>query len=156
MTGYRVAAGMTLAAFVLAGPASAASLPAGGMTPKEVQAWLLDSGYQAELDKVGDESYLKSTTDDVTFEVHFYDCKDGRCASIQFNAGFDIDGKITADQANEWNSEKRYIDCFVDEEGDPWFTYDVNLSPGGTRESLDDAFAVWLSFVPDMRSMAGW
>ena len=56
---------------------------------------------------------------------------------------------------NGWNSEKLYIDCFVDEEGDPWFTYDVNLSPGGTRDALDDAFAVWLSFVPDMQSMIG-
>ena len=155
MIGDRVAAGMALAACFLAGPAAAADLPSGGMTPREVQAWLLESGYQAELEKAGDEPYIRSAADDLNFEVHFYDCKDGRCASIQFNAGFDIDGKITVDQANGWNSEKRYIDCFVDEEGDPWFTYDVNLSPGGTRDALDDAFAVWLSFVPDMQSMIG-
>lgn len=155
MIGVRLA-GMALAAFLFAGPAAAANLPAGGMTPKEVQAWLLESGYQAELERAGEEPYLKSAADGVSFEVHFYDCKEDRCASIQFNAGLNIDGQITAAQANDWNSEKRYVDCFVDEEGDPWFTYDVNLSPGGTRDGLDDAFAVWLSFLPDMRSMVGW
>jgi len=156
MIGYRVATGMALAALAFAAPAAAASLPSNGMSPKDVQAWLLDNGYQAELEKAGEEPYLKSAADGVSFEVHFYDCKNDRCASIQFTAGFDIDGKVTADQANDWNSDKRYIDCFVDEEGDPWFTYDVNLSPGGTREALDDDFAVWLSFLPDMKSMIGW
>ena len=127
------------------------------MSVKEVQSWLIDAGYKAELakDNQGD-SYLKSATDGVGFEVHFYDCKKDRCASIQFIAGFDIDGKLDMAKVNEWNDGKRYVDCFIDDEGDPWFTYDVNLSPGGTREALDDEFALWLGFVPDMKTHIGW
>lgn len=157
MIGWRVAAQAAfVSAAALALPASAANLPSGGMTPKEVHAWLIESGYEAELATAGDEPYIKSSAEGVNFEVHVYDCKAERCASIQFTAGFDIDGKLTTDQANDWNSDKRYVDCFIDEEGDPWFTYDANLSPGGTREALDDSFAVWLSFLPDMKSLVGW
>ncbi|HEY9233758.1 MAG TPA: YbjN domain-containing protein [Phenylobacterium sp.] len=148
---------MAAAACVLAGSASAAGLPGGGMTARELQAWLTESGYEAELDRGEDgDPYLKAVADGVNFEVHLYDCKGERCASMQLTAGFDVDGKIGVDRANGWNTENRYLDCYVDDEGDPWFTYDINLSPGGTREALDDNFAIWLSFVPDMKAMAGW
>lgn len=146
------------AACVLAGvgAAQAAPLPANGMTVKEVQTWLLDSGYKAEKAKDGEDEYLRSAADGVNFEVHFYDCKKDRCASIQMIAGFDLDEKLTWQKANGWNSGKRFVNCFLDEDGDPWFSYDINLSPGGTREALDDNFGVWLMFLPDMKEVAGW
>lgn len=139
-----------------AGAAGAASLHKDGMTTREIQAWLNDSGYKAELARDGEDEYVKSSAEGVSFEVHPYDCKSDRCASMQMIVGFDVDGKITTDQANAWNRSKRYIDCYIDDEGDPWFTYDVNLSPGGTREALDDDFAVWLNFLPDMKEHIGW
>ncbi len=139
-----------------AGAAQAAPLPANGMTVKEVQTWLLDSGYKAEKAKDGEDEYLRSAADGVNFEVHFYDCKKDRCASIQMIAGFDLDEKLTWEKANGWNSGKRFVNCFLDEDGDPWFSYDINLSPGGTREALDDNFGVWLMFLPDMKELAGW
>ena len=146
------------AACVLAGvgAAQAAPLPANGMTVKEVQTWLLDSGYKAEKAKDGEDEYVRSAADGVNFEVHFYDCKKDRCASIQMIAGFDLDEKLTWQKANGWNSGKRFVNCFLDEDGDPWFSYDINLSPGGTREALDDNFGVWLMFLPDMKEVAGW
>ena len=137
-------------------PALAADLPAKGMSVKQVQAWIEESGYEAQVGKDDGDEFLKVHTEDGNFEVHFYDCKDGACASIQLIAGFDVDGKITLEQANAWNDSKRYIDCFIDDEGDPWFTYDINLSPGGTRAALDDNLGVWLNFLPDMRSHIGW
>lgn len=126
------------------------------MSVKQVHAWIQDSGYAAEVGKESGEEYLKVRTEDGNFEIHFYDCKDGSCASIQMIVGFDVEGKITLEQANAWNDSKRYIDCYIDDEGDPWFTYDINLSPGGTRAALDDNFGVWLNFLPDMRSHIGW
>ena len=144
------------ACVLVGGSAQATPLHADGMTLKEVQTWLLDSGYKAEKAKDKDDEYLKSAADGVTFEVHMYDCKKDRCASIQMIAGFDLDQKLSMEKVNDWNSGKRFVDCFIDEEGDPWFTYDINLSPGGTREALDDNFGVWLMFLPDMKEMAGW
>ncbi|WP_332764272.1 YbjN domain-containing protein [Phenylobacterium sp.] len=149
---------MSLAAFVwLGGAAQAAEIAKGGMSVKEVKAWLTDGGYKAEVakDDAGDE-YLKSAAEGVSFDVHFYDCEKARCTSIQMIAGFDMDAKLAMDKVNAWNSKKRYVDCFIDDDGDPWFTYDINLSPGATREALDDNFAVWLSFLPDMKTHIGW
>ena len=138
-------------------PAGATDLPKGGMSVQEIQSWLTGAGYKAEIAKDGEgDSYLKSATDGVGFEIHFYDCKQDRCASLQFIAGFDIDGKLDMAKVNAWNDGKRYVDCFIDEEGDPWFTYDINLAPGGTREALDDEFALWIGFVPDMKAHIGW
>lgn len=145
------------ALFCLGGGVQAAEFHKDGMTAKEVQAWLSESGYRAELAKDDEgESYVKSASDGVNFDAHLYDCKKDRCASMQFIAGFDMDTKLELAKINAWNSDKRYVDGFIDDEGDPWFTYDLNLSPGGSREALDDDFAVWLSFIPDMKELAGW
>lgn len=148
----------SIAALVgLGGVAQSAEIHKDGMTAKEVQAWLLESGYRAELGQADDgDAYVDSASDGVNFKAQLYDCKKDRCASMQFVAGFDIDGKIELDKVNGWNSSKRYVSSYIDDEGDPWFTYDANLSPGGNREALDDDFAVWLSFIPDMKELAGW
>jgi hypothetical protein len=128
-----------------------------GMTAKEVQAWLSESGYRAELAKDDKgEAYVKSASDGVNFEAHLYNCKQDRCGSMQFIAGFDLDAKFERDKVNAWNRGNRYVESFTDDEGDPWFTYDANLSPGGGRAALDDDFAVWLSFIPDMKKLVGW
>ena len=146
-----------VAAGLIAGAAQAAPLPAGGMTVKEVQTWLLDNGYKAEAVKESDgDGYVRSAADGVNFQVHVYDCVKARCASIQMVAGFDVEQKLSAEKVNAWNGAKRFVTSYIDDEGDPWFTYDINLSPGGTREALDDNFGVWLSFLPDMKQLAGW
>jgi hypothetical protein len=153
----RLLAALAAALTCLAGAAGAADLPKGGMSVKEVQAWLIESGYKAALakDSQGDAS-LKSETSGVSFDIHFYDCEKDRCASLQFIAGFDLDEKLDMAKVNAWNDSKRYVNCFLDDEGDPWFTYDVNLSPGGTREGLDDELAIWIGLVPDMKAHIGW
>lgn len=141
----------------LGGGVQAAEFHKDGMTAKELQAWLMESGYRAELAKDSEgDTYVKSASDGVNFDAHLYDCKKDRCASMQFIAGFDMTEKLDLAKMNEWNANKRYIAGHTDDEGDPWFTYDVNLSPGGSRAALDDDFAVWLSFIPDMKELAGW
>ena len=66
-----------------AGAASAApELHKDGMTVKEIQAWLLESGYKAELKKDDGEGYVSSSAEGVSFEVYPNDCNAGRCASM--------------------------------------------------------------------------
>ena len=139
------------------GAASAAPEPhKDGMTLKEIQAWLLESGYKAELKTDDGEGYITSAAEGVRFEVYPNDCRKGRCASMQMVAAFNVKDKLDAQKANAWNSAKRYVDCYIDDEGDPWFTYDINVSPGGTRAALDDNFSIWLSFLPDIKQHIGW
>lgn len=149
---------VTVAALALGvAPASAAELHKDGMTVKEIQAWLMESGYKAEVTKGSDgDEYIQSSADGVSFEVYPNDCNKGRCASMQMSAAFDVKEKLSAEKANVWNAGKRYVDCYIDDEGDPWFTYDINVSPGGSRAALDDNFGVWLSFLPDIKEHIGW
>jgi hypothetical protein len=154
---FSMLAAAAAAAMCLTGEAQAADLPKDGLTVKEVQAWLDKEGFKATVKGEGGDAVLSSESPDgVKFEIHFYDCVKDRCASMAFAGGFDLKDAMTPAKANEWNEAKRYVKCFLDEEGDPWFTYDVNLSPGGTQEALDEEFALWLSFLPDIVEFIGW
>lgn len=153
LTFAAVAAGV----LCLAGGAQAAELHKDGMTLKEVQAWLDGEGFKSTVKGDSDDPFLSTEDEDgVKFEVHFYDCEKSRCTSIQFSAGFDLKDAMTASKINDWNTGKRYVKAYIDDEGDPWFTYDVNVAPGGTQAALDDEFAVWLSFIPDITEFIGW
>lgn len=150
-------AAAALAAMCLSGGAQAADLHKDGVTFKEVQTWLEKQDFKTEVKGDKDDPFLSTETEDgVKFEVHFYDCETSRCTSIQLSGGFDLKDAMNASKINEWNAAKRYVKGYVDDEGDPWFTYDVNVSPGGTQEALDDEFAVWLSFMPDIVEFIGW
>ncbi len=144
---------MAAAAAVLgAAPAFAKDIPAGGLTIEEVQSWLQDAGYKAEMKtaKNGDR-YLSSAAEGTNFTLDMYDCKDGRCASAQFEASFDLSNGTTASKMNEWNTSKRYMRAVIDDEGDPALRYDINLSPGGTYEALKDDFGVFRGFLSDFK-----
>lgn len=127
-----------------ASPVGAESLPAGGLTAEEVASWLHSHGYKADVGTTDEgEPVITSATQGVKFKVHFYDCTDGRCASIQFLAGFDTDGSYSLAQANRWNWGKRWLTVAIDDHDDPWVAQDVSLSPGGTYENLSDEFDIW-------------
>lgn len=155
MKGRLITAVLGLA--LAAGPASAASIPDGGLTVQEVAAWLQKSGYKGELKTADDgEVYVSSATDGVNFQVYMYDCKGVRCASVQFHTSFDFDDAMPPVRANEWNTKKRYAKLHVDSEGDPILQYDANLSPGGSYEALDDDFGVWQAMLGDFLEFIDW
>ena len=141
---------------LLASPATAANLPTGGMTVQEVAAWLQKAGYKAELKGSGEDAYVASATDGVNFEINMYDCEKSRCASVQFQASFNLTDAMSPARANEWNTTKRYAKLYVDSEGDPYLQYDANVSPGGTYEALDDDFGVWRAMLGDFLEFIDW
>jgi hypothetical protein len=145
------------AALLAAAPAQAKDLPADGLSPAEVAKWLTDNGFQAEVTKNDkDESYIKTAAEGMTFEILFYDCKPERCLSMELLIGFDLEKPMTAEQLNAWNSSKRYARAYPDAKGAPWFSYDINLSPGGTYEAMEDNYAIWIGLLPDFRKHVGW
>jgi len=141
-----------------AGPAAARDIPAGGLTLDETVAWLRRAGYPATPHpEDGVHPYVSSKLGTADFAVRLYDCKTGgRCASLQFTAGFDLANGLSLDRVNAWNMEKRYVKAYLDDERDPFAGYDINLSPGVTYEALDDAFLLWRSFLPDFTAFIGW
>ncbi len=126
-------------------PAFAKDLPDGGFTVDDIVSWLQGKGYQAKI--VSDEDgkqHVSSASGGVSFGVFMFDCNGGkRCASMQFSAGFATHGKFDTTKMNEWNRDSRWARGYFDKENDPWVEYDVDLTPGGTYENLDDEFDVW-------------
>ena len=137
-----------LALALTAAMAAAKDLPAGGMTGQDVASWLQSQGYRAEIGTADNgRPKVASATQGTNFYVHFYDCKNDRCASIQFVAGFSTSGAYSLEKENEWNAANRWITASMDKENDPWITQDIDLSPGGTYELLNDELKVWSDSV---------
>jgi hypothetical protein len=152
---------MALAAATMLGattPATAEDLHKDGMTGPEVAAWLQKAGYKAELTK--DESgdpLITSAAEGQSFKIYFYDCDDAkRCKALQFSAGFDLKTPLTLDKANEWNRKNRYLKAYLDDDGDPYVQYDVNVNAGRTLAGLDDDFGVWTGMIDDFTAFIGW
>lgn len=152
-----LAASAAIALAAAASPAAARSIPSGGLTVEEVKTWLQDGGYKAEIRTSEDgDRFVRSGAEGVTFDINMYDCSGARCASMQFNAGFDLTNGSTAGSMNDWNAGKRYTRAWIDDENDPWLAYDANLSPGGTYEAIDDDLAVWIMQLADFKKHINW
>lgn len=158
LTAACAAMALTFAAAAPATAQTSGAIPNGGVTAQELQRFLQSKGLPAEV-KRGDngQQYLASKADDIIFTIILYDCNSPpRCASVRFVADFDVDERMSAAKANEWNVQKRYVKAYIDENGDPSIDYDVNTSPGKTWEGFDDDFGVWVGLMTDFTKFIGW
>ncbi len=152
-----MAAGAALALTLMAtAPAAAGPIPNGGVTVEDMVRFLQSKGYKAEVKSGTNGRYIASATAGVNFDVYFYDCVSGRCASVQFEAGFDLANGITTAKINEWNRDKRYLKAYADSGADPHVSLDANTSPARTYEGLADDFGVWTGTLPTFASFIGW
>jgi hypothetical protein len=136
--------------------ALAKNIPAGGMTVGEIASWLQAEGYKAQVLTAKDGSQsVTSGANGYTFHIYALDCKAKRCASVQFSTGIDTKGALSAQRMNQWNHDNRWIRAYVDKVNDPWLELDVDLSPGGTYESLDDQFQIWRTQLAKFRDFIG-
>ena len=145
------------AALALAAPpAQARDLPSGGLTRAEVAQWLQDHGYKAKthLDTAGN-TIVSSASDGVNWDIYFYSCsKAERCASLQYAAGWS--GLVLEDGTiNTWNAGNRYIRAYVTGKDAVWGEYDIDISPGGTWEQLDQSLDRWGAALPDFKKAIG-
>lgn len=125
-------------------PASIRPIPDGGLTVEEVAAWLEGEGYTAKI--VTGESgkrHIVTNSQGSPLNIFLGDCKDERCASLELAAGFSTGGKFDISHINSWNYDNRWCRAYYDEVKDPWLRMNIDLSPGGTYEALNDRFATW-------------
>lgn len=140
-----------------AGAAVAKPFPKGGVTAAEVAATLKAKGLPAEITKDGEgDPMIKSGSDDLDWRVYFYNCEDGRCQSIQFSAGFDLDKGLTYARINEWNYTKRFSRGALDDEMDPYIRYDIDAESGFTSEALILAVETWQLVLPAFSEFVGF
>ncbi|MGH7095790.1 MAG: YbjN domain-containing protein [Stellaceae bacterium] len=126
------------------------------MTVEDVVNWLQSGGYQAKVvtGKNGKQT-ITSSVGGTNFHVGFYDCNGARCGSIQFFAGFDTKGALNPVKMNQWDRAQRWGRAYVDNVNDPWLEMDVDLTPGGTYELLNDEFATWRALLARFRQFIG-
>ena len=133
-----------LALGLFSNAAAARDLPAGGMTLDDIASWLQSAGYKAEIQTTDDGTRnIYSGAEGSNFHIYQYDCKGTRCGSLQFSVGFSTKGAFGAEPMNEWNRHNRWVRAYSDKVDDPWLEFDVDLTPGGTYELLNDEFAIW-------------
>ena len=137
--------------------ASADSLPDGGVTVQEVARSLQDKGFQTEIttDKDGDP-LIKSLLEGAKFSVYFYECGGNpRCKSIQFAAGFAMNGKMQASRVAQWNRTKRFGRVYQDDENDPWVEMDMDMEHGATTEAMTNNVDRWVVVLNEFRKYIG-
>jgi len=147
-----------LAVVLSATSALAQDLPKGGLTASELAAWLKRSGAPAEVKPdtttPGDQ-IVSTVTDGVDVDIYLYQCAgEGdarRCQSIQYAAGWSPRADLTVEKANAWNSSNRYIKAYLTPKGSLYGEYDLDVSPGGTFEMLDDSLDNWRGMLTEFK-----
>jgi hypothetical protein len=139
-----------MAFMVFAAPAAARDLPGGGMTATELAGWLIGKGMPAQVKPdpttPGDQ-IISTTTDGINVDIYLYDCSGTgsarRCTSMQFASGWPANSNYNLERVNGWNVAHRYIKAYLTSSGGLFGEYDLDLSPGGTFESLNDCLDNW-------------
>jgi hypothetical protein len=138
-------------------PGAPKLINADGMTGPEVAAWLQGRGFDAVLGKTNQGGpKIDSVRGGAKFQVYLYDCENDRCQSLQFSAFFDLMEGITGSVANQWNRANRYLKVYINDDGDPYVQYDVNVNGGRTLAGLDDDFDVWADTLPSFIKYINW
>lgn len=147
---------VAICAALLGTGAQAQAIPDEGVTLEEIAKWLQDQGYHAKIE-TGDKSrYIKSGSGGMDWYVDLYDCEGNKCKSIMFNTKFALKEKYTAEKANDWNAEKRFLKSYVNKEGKANVEWDVSIAPGVRWEGMNDNLATWRNHLEVYAEFIGW
>lgn len=129
-----------------------------GSDPAALAKVMQEMGYFAKLSETSTgRPKIDSKIGRKNFGIYFYDCKENKnCKSISFSTGWEIKNKRPFDLAviNKWNSEKRFGQAFVDDDGDPNIAWAMVLSGGISRPAFEETLDYWQSAVTDFEKMA--
>jgi hypothetical protein len=118
---------VSLFAFVFAAPLASAQA-AGTISGPEALQVLKDLELSPEYghDSQGDPQIMFQQNG-LHCRMNFYDCRKGRCSSLQVEVALDLDNGTTLRVMNEYNKTYRYGRMYLDEEMDPFLQFDFEL-----------------------------
>ena len=146
---------LTLAAGVAASlglPALAQSVQLGGVvTGTDVQRVLeLAQAYgPVETRQDEDGTWLRAEYGGLVYTIAFLTCNDQlvNCTSVQFRAWWESENRITLEQVNAWNRDRRFSDAYLDASNNATVEWDITLAGGVTAVNFDDALQWWHSVI---------
>ncbi|GAB5349478.1 YbjN domain-containing protein [Alteriqipengyuania sp. 357] len=100
----------------------------GAHDPASLVSALEMGGYKAELDVDGDgDPTIRTEFAGMPSSIAFYGCDRDHagCTSLMFVTGFDRDEEWDAVSAIEVSKKERFAAVWLDDEGDPWISWDV-------------------------------
>ena len=121
--------------------------------PNVVADLLAKAGFRADSleNRVGDP-FVGSTSNGKPFSIQFYGCVQKRdCPSIQFYTWYKREPHFTADLANEWNAQKRFLRAGIDSEGDFAIYLDIAAEGGMTRANFRDTLGWFVLMEGEFR-----
>ncbi len=126
--------------------------------PVAMQAYFLNEGVPMKLteDEQGDP-LLQGRYYGTRFSIYFFGCTRGReCSSIQYHAGYGLDGPVPFDVLDGWNRNYRYARAYRDGKDDAavHLEYDVFLGRKGLDEAdFGETFTIWTGLIEDFENM---
>jgi hypothetical protein len=120
--------------------------------PAAVVAAMQEAGYKAVLKKSKEgESFIESAANGSPFTVQFYGCKDGKdCGSLQFHSWYKKKPLYTVALVNRWNTDKRFLKAFIDDDGDLSTTFDVTGVGKTTYANFADTIDWWSTMTGEL------
>ena len=120
------------------------------ITGSQLRDAVMNEGYRAKLDTddYGDPIIFTSMGGWKT-AILTYGCNSEGCNSIQFRVTFVADD-ASIEKANEWNNTKRYLRCYVNDEGDMVGEMDVVLVDGAEADQISLMLETLESSVSDL------
>jgi hypothetical protein len=144
-----------LAATTLAGPALA-QVPLGGIvTGNDIdRVQEIASAYgPVERRNDPDGTWIRGEIDDIVYSISFLNCDDthANCTSVQFRAWWESEGRISLDDMNQWNRDRRFSAAYLDDDLNATIEWDVNLAGGVTAVNFDDNLQWWRAVLRQFR-----
>jgi hypothetical protein len=150
----RVVVASLLLAASFGARASAQAIPDTGITPEELAKFVTSQGEPAKVEANSAKgqipndspSIVTSKVGDIEFDILLYDCKDGKCTSLQYEAGWN-GCSVAAESINAWNAQRRWVKGVV-LNNICYAGFDIIIAPGTSYAYLADTLAVWKGLMP--------
>lgn len=100
----------------------------------------------------GGDPMIKGRINGIGYVIFFFGCTDNKaCQSISFYAGWDMN-TVTPAQIADWNLNKRFAKAYLDKEGQPAISMDVNLQGGVTTANFEDNIDWWQTLMAGFKT----
>lgn len=125
-----------------------------------VRAWLISKGGQVgPVQREDGLTWIAVNDDPLRWVVFFYDCRDDRCAALQYSASFS-NPTVTQEMVNDWNRDHRFLKAYflpAEAGGEPTAVvqHDV-LVLSDDVEQLTESAALWLGMMPEFATAVGY